>query len=491
MGYLLVIDQGTTSSRAVLYDLKAQMIGFSQKEFAQSFPKPAYVEQDPSEMVDSVLWTIKDVLHSRKVSIREIIGIGITNQRETVIAWDSLTGKPICPAIVWQCKRTKRRCDSLKKAGWENKIFEKTGLLLDPYFSASKMEWILKHVKESQSLLRNHRLRMGTVDTYLMWVFSQGKIYKTDYTNASRTMLFNINTLQWDIELCDLFHIPVEILPQAVPSASIYGTTSLKVFEKEIPIVAVAGDQQSALFGQRCFHFKDLKVTYGTGCFLLLNAKEQRIRSSCGLLTTLSCETKDRPMYALEGSVFMGGALIQWLRDEVHLLSKASESEALARSVEDSGVYIVPAFTGMGAPYWKADAEGMITGLTRGTTSAHLVRAALEAIAYEVFDVIEAMKKDLQEELREIHVDGGASENSFLMQFQSDISEVNLLRAKNIEATALGTLYLAGLTLHLWTLAEIENFSREQEKFQPQMPPSQRKRLLKGWKKALRKSFLN
>ena len=491
MGYIIVIDQGTTSSRAIVFDEKGNIVSSSQEEFRQIYPKPSYVEHDPIDILSSVRSVISTALTRARVKYSEILGIGITNQRETVVVWDKVTGEPLYNAIVWQCRRTKDRCDELRKEGYEDIIKHKTGLKIDSYFSATKIEWLINNVPAVREALEKNTLLVGTIDTYLMWQLSGGKIYKTDYTNASRTMLFNINTLEWDKDLCNLFKIPADILPEVCPSSYNYGTTSGDILGVKLPICGVAGDQQSALFGQSCFNKGDLKVTYGTGCFLLVNSKDEFINSNNGLITTLSCETKDKPMYALEGSVFVGGAVIQWLRDELKLINKASESEELARSVVDNnGVYVVPAFVGMGAPYWRNDAEGMITGITRGTNRCHIVRASLEAICYQVNDLILAMNKDLGYKINNVKVDGGAVVNNFLMEFQADISDALIIRPTNVEVTALGAYYLACLELNIFSsLEEIASRSSIDKTFISSIDDSLRDKYIDGWNKALRKCF--
>lgn len=490
MKYIVVIDQGTTSSRAIIYNLNGEVVGQAQQEFRQIYPKPGYVEHDPIDILSSVRSVISTALTEARVKHSELIGMGITNQRETVIMWDKLTGEPIYNAIVWQCRRTMERCVALKE--YEAEILKRTGLKLDSYFSASKIEWLFKNVSKAQELLKENRVLVGTIDTYLMWQLSGGKIYKTDYTNASRTMLYNIHTLSWDSYLCDLFHIPMEILPEVCASSYNYGTTDAEILGFEIPICGVAGDQQSALFGQCCFDKGDLKVTYGTGCFLLMNTKEEPLASKNGLITSLGCQTNQTPSYVLEGSVFVGGAVIQWLRDELKIISSASESEILARSVPDTnGVYLVPAFVGLGAPYWNFEAEGILTGITRGTNRAHITRAALEAIAYEVNDVVDAMQKDLGVDILTIEVDGGAVENDFLMEFQADISNAIIARPRNKEVTALGAFYLAALQLNIFEdLAEIKLKNPIEKSFIPRMTKKERQNKLKGWEKAIRKASL-
>lgn len=489
MKYVLVIDQGTTSSRAIIYNTNGTVISYAQQEFEQIYPKPGYVEHNPIDILSSVRSVISQALTAGKIKNSELIGMGITNQRETVVMWDKKTGDAVYNAIVWQCRRTMNRCAELKSK--EKDILNKTGLKLDSYFSASKIEWLLENVSKTKELLAENRLLVGTIDTYLMWQLSGGKIYKTDYTNASRTMLYNIHKLCWDESLCNLFNIPIEILPNVCPSSYNYGLTDKEILGFEIPICGVAGDQQSALFGQCCFNKGELKVTYGTGCFLLMNTLESALISNNGLITSLGCQTKDKPSYVLEGSVFVGGAVIQWLRDEMQIISTSSQSEQLARSVSDTnGVYFVPAFVGLGAPYWNYEAEGLITGITRGTTKAHITRAALESIAYEVNDVITAMKKDLNVEISTIEVDGGAVSNDFLMEFQANITNALIARPKNKEVTALGAFYLAALELKLFNnLDEIRLNNPVERAFIPQISKEERKMKLNGWNKAIRKSM--
>ena len=490
MKYVLVIDQGTTSSRAIVFNTQGEVVGQAQQEFKQIYPKPGWVEHNPIDILSSVRSVISTALTEARVKYSELIGMGITNQRETVVMWDKQTGEPIYNAIVWQCRRTKNRCIELQD--YASSIFETTGLKLDSYFSATKIEWLLENVEIAREYISENRLLVGTIDTYLMWQLSGGKIYKTDYTNASRTMLYNIHDLCWDENLLRLFHIPMDILPEVCPSSHTYGYTDKEILGFEIPICGVAGDQQSALFGQCCFEKGDLKVTYGTGCFLLMNTGKEALLSRNGLVTSLGCQTDKVPSYVLEGSVFVGGAVIQWLRDELKIISVASESEVLARSVSDTnGVYLVPAFVGLGAPYWEDTAEGIITGITRGTNKAHITRAALEAIAFEVNDVVEAMKKDLGVEILTIEVDGGAVGNNFLMEFQSDITNAVIARPKNKEVTALGTFYLAALQLNLFeSLEEIKLKNPIERTFIPRILKKEREERLEGWKKAIRKSAL-
>lgn len=490
MKYIVVIDQGTTSSRALILNSFGEVVSQAQQEFRQIYPKPGYVEHNPIDILSSVRSVISTALTQARVKHSELVGMGITNQRETVVMWDKLTGEPIYNAIVWQCRRTIERCLEVKNSA--SIILEKTGLKLDSYFSATKMEWLLEHVAKAKELLLEKRLLVGTIDTYLMWQLSGGKIYKTDYTNASRTMLYNIHKLCWDEELCKLFHIPLDILPEVCPSSYTYGYTDKDILGFQIPICGVAGDQQSALFGQCCFNKGDLKVTYGTGCFLLMNTGNDALVSQNGLITSLGCQTEKEPSYVLEGSVFVSGAVIQWLRDELKIISNAKESEDLARSVPDTnGVYLVPAFVGLGAPYWNNEAEGLITGITRGANKAHITRAALEAIAYEVNDVIEAMQKDLGVKISTIEVDGGAIENNFLMEFQADITNAIIARPKNKEVTALGAFYLAALKLGLFeSLEEIKLKNPVERTFIPQMSKENRQKKLEGWNKAIRKASM-
>ncbi|MDE7213578.1 MAG: glycerol kinase GlpK, partial [Anaeroplasmataceae bacterium] len=487
MKYILVIDQGTTSSRAIIFNTNGEVVGQAQTEFRQIYPHPGWVEHNPIDILSSVRSVISTALTEARVKHSELIGMGITNQRETVVMWDKETGEPIYNAIVWQCRRTMERCIELEE--YKEEILKRTGLKLDSYFSASKIEWLLKNVAKAKELLEHNRLLVGTIDTYLMWQLSGGKIYKTDYTNASRTMIYNIHELSWDPYLCKLFDIPMDILPEVCPSSYTYGLTDKEILGFEIPICGVAGDQQSALFGQCCFNKGDLKVTYGTGCFLLMNTGSEALVSKNGLITSLGCQTDIEPSYVLEGSVFVGGAVIQWLRDELKVISSASESEELARSVSDTnGVYLVPAFVGLGAPYWNFEAEGLITGITRGTNKAHITRAALEAIAFEVNDVVEAMKKDLGVDILTIEVDGGAIGNNFLMEFQANITNAVIARPKNKEVTALGAFYLAALHLNLFeSLEEIKLKNPIERTFIPQMPSEDREIKLEGWNKAIRK----
>lgn len=485
--YVLALDQGTTSTRAILFDRDGKIVAADQKELTQLYPIAGWVEHDPNEIYESAVEVIRGALRKAGATAADVAAMGITNQRETVIVWDKVTGAPVYNAIVWQCRRTASFMDKLKESDREPFIYEKTGLTCDAYFSASKLKWILDSVPKVRARAENGELLAGTVDAFLLWKLSGGKVHATDYTNAARTMLFNIREKKWDDELCSLFCVPKNILPEVHPSGYRYGETDPALFGGAIPICGLVGDQQSALFGQQCWNKGDIKNTYGTGCFLLMNTGDEAVSSTRGLLTTLSaCEDGKAPDYVLEGSVFVGGAAVQWLRDGLKLVSSASETEALARSVKDTGgVYFVPAFVGLGAPHWDAAARGLITGITRGTTREHIVRATLEAIAYQVFDVLHAMKRDLKSEVNAINVDGGASANDFLMQFQSDISACTVRRPETIETTALGAAYLAGLTAGYWKDREELCRAGKFTVFRPSMPEPKRRELLLGWEEAV------
>ena len=484
--YILSIDQGTTSSRAVLFDKNGNAVKKSQKEFKQIYPRAGWVEHDPEDIFQSQLEVMRDVALGA-----DVLAVGIANQRETVIVWDKTTGKAVYNAIVWQCRRTAQECERLINEGYEELIYERTGLPTDAYFSATKLKWILDNVDGARERAVKGELLFGTVDSFLMWRLTDGKVHATDYTNASRTMLFNIHKLDWDEDLLKIFDIPRSMLPKVCPSGHIYGEIAHGLPCGGVKIAAVAGDQQAALFGQLCFKKGQVKNTYGTGCFLLMNTKDVPVKSNRGMITTLAASMTDgRPDYALEGSVFMAGAIVQWLRDEMKAIATAEDSERLARSVEDSGgVYVVPAFTGLGAPYWDAEARGTITGITRGTTTAHIVRAALEAIAYEVCDLVTAMEKDSGMKLTRLAVDGGACANDFLMQFQSDILSCEAVRPKVAETTALGAAYLAGLCKGVWNgTEEIKQNAAADKIFTPNMPELTRFKLLEGWKNAVLKT---
>lgn len=490
MSYVLALDQGTTSTRAIIFDKSGAAVACAQQEFKQLYPRPAWVEHAPNDIMGSVVGVISEALVRAGLTAAEISAMGITNQRETTFVWDKKTGKPVCNAIVWQCRRTADYCEKLKADGFAEKIYNKTGLVPDAYFSATKIKWILDNIEGARARAERGELLFGTVDTFILWQLSKGRIFATDYTNASRTMLFNIHSLEWDVELLRLFDIPRCMLPEVKPSGYCYGETDKSFFGSPIPVCGVAGDQQAALFGQACFKAGDVKNTYGTGCFLLMNTGRRAVKSRNGLVTTLAAGLTDKPDYVLEGSVFVGGAVVQWLRDEMKAIATAEDSERLARSVEDSGgVYVVPAFTGLGAPYWDAEARGTITGITRGTTTAHIVRAALEAIAYEVCDLVTAMEKDSGMKLTRLAVDGGACANDFLMQFQSDILSCEAVRPKVAETTALGAAYLAGLCKGVWNgTEEIKQNAAADKIFTPNMPELTRFKLLEGWKNAVLKA---
>lgn len=486
--YVMALDQGTTSSRCILFDRTGKMCSIAQKEFTQFYPRAGWVEQDPLEIWSSQLCVAVEAMGKIGASQEEIAAVGITNQRETTIVWNRHTGKPVYRAIVWQCRRTADSIEKLKKEGYDRVIQEKTGLIPDAYFSGTKIKWILDHTEGAREQAEAGELLFGTVDTWLIWNLTRGKVFVTDYTNASRTMLFNIHTLEWDEELLEKFDIPVSMLPEVKPSSCIYGYTDETVLGGEIPIAGVAGDQQAALFGQCCFDKGDVKNTYGTGCFLLMNTGNEPIRSRNGLLTTIAASGTGEIQYALEGSVFVAGAALQWLRDEMRMLKSAPQSERYARAVEDTdGVYVVPAFTGLGAPYWEPHARGMIVGLTRGTKKEHFIRAVLESLAYQTYEVIEAMQKDAEVTIRDLKVDGGASANDFLMQFQADLLQSSVIRPECIETTALGAAYLAGIATGFWKNEEDIKANWELSKtFVPGMDLFDRKEKIKGWKRAVR-----
>lgn len=489
--YVMAMDQGTTSSRCILFDREGNICSSAQKEFAQYYPKPGWVEHDPHEIWSSQMAVAIEAMGKIDADAGDIAAIGITNQRETTIIWDKRTGNPIYPAIVWQCRRTADRIEELKKDGFADKIREKTGLIPDAYFSGTKIQWILDYVEGAREAAERGDLLFGTVDTWLIWKLTKGQVHVTDYTNASRTMLFDIHKKQWDDEILERLRIPRSILPQVKPSSCIYGYTNENLIGGRIPISGAAGDQQSALFGQCCFSAGDVKNTYGTGCFLLMHTGDQAVRSENGLLTTIAVNPDGTPGYALEGSVFVAGAAIQWLRDEMQILKSAPESERYCLSVPDTnGVYVVPAFTGLGAPYWDQYARGAVLGLTRGAGKAHLIRATVESLAYQVTDVIHAMEMDSGMKLSSLRVDGGASANNFLMQFQSDLLDAQVVRPSCIETTALGAAYLAGLAVGFWKDAgEIRRNWKQEREFSPSITQEVRNKLLKGWKKAVAYTF--
>ena len=486
--YIMSLDQGTTSSRCILFDKGGRICSMAQKEFAQIYPQPGWVEHDPMEIWSSQLSVAAEAMAKINVSAEQIKGIGITNQRETTIVWDAETGRPVYNAIVWQCRRTADRIEQLKKDGWEQRIRERTGLIPDAYFSATKIAWILEHVEGAAEKAREGRLRFGTVDSWLIWNLTKGKIHATDYTNASRTMLFDIRNLQWDRELLEYFQIPETMLPEVHPSSHLFGVTDVSFLGGAIPIAGAAGDQQAALFGQCCFEPGDVKNTYGTGCFLLMNTGDRIIDSASGLLTTIAATADGDVNYALEGSVFVAGAAIQWLRDGMELIRNAAESEHFAEQTADSdGMYLVPAFAGLGAPYWNPYARGTIVGITRGTTRAHFIRAALESIAYQSADLLQAMERDSGIDLRSLKVDGGASANDFLMQFQADVIDAETVRPSCIETTALGAAYLAGLAVGYWEdQAQIRANWKQDRTFTPAIDAGRRDDLLNGWHKAVK-----
>lgn len=489
--YVLALDQGTTSSRAVLFDKNGNNVAISQKEFPQYFPKPGWVEHDPLEIWASIVDVISGVIIKKGIDVTQIETVGITNQRETAIMWDKRTGKPIYNAIVWQSRQSQDICEKLIEDGYEELIHQKTGLIINPYFSATKIMWILEHVDGARKLAQEGNLLFGTVDTWLVWKLTGGKVHITDYTNASRTMLFNIHTKTWDEELLKLLNIPSSILPSVRSSSEVYGYASqLSPFGSnyEIPITGIAGDQQAALFGQCCFNKGDVKNTYGTGCFLLMNTGKTPVISKNGLVTTIAWGINGEVEYALEGSIFVGGSVIQWLRDGLRLISSAPESENYARKVEDTGgVYLVPAFVGLGTPYWDNDARGTIVGITRGTTKEHIIRAALEAIAYQTKDVVEVMKKEANLELNQLAVDGGATSNDLLMQFQSDILNCEIHMPNVLETTALGAAYLAGLATGFYESKEmIAKNHIVKKSYKPSMENKKVNHLYEGWKKAIK-----
>ncbi len=485
--YMMALDAGTTSNRCILFDHAGRICSMAQKEFTQYFPKPGWVEQDADEIWSTQLGVAVEAMSKIGASAEEIGAIGITNQRETTIVWNRHTGRPVCHAIVWQCRRTAGICDSLIAAGLEESWKKKTGLKIDAYFSATKIAWILEHVEGAREQAEAGDLLFGTVETWLIWKLTKGKIHVTDYSNAARTMLFDIHNLCWDKEILDYLRIPISMMPKPVDSSGVYGYSSSAFFGGEIPIGGAAGDQQAALFGQTCYEPGMVKNTYGTGGFLLMNTGEVPVVSKNGLLTTIAWGINGTVTYALEGSVFVAGAAIQWLRDGLRLIDTAAESEQYALEVPDcNGCYVVPAFTGLGAPYWDAYARGAILGLTRGTNRNHIIRATLESLAYQVNDVIRAMEADAGISMQMLQVDGGASRNNFLMQFQSDISNAVVRRPSCVETTAMGAAYLAGLAVGFWKdLNEIRNIWEVESVFRPQMQEAERQTLYAGWKAAV------
>lgn len=489
--YVLALDQGTTSSRAILFNRAGEIVGVEQQEFPQIYPQPGWVEHDPEKIWVTQIQVVKNLLAAQKLHPPDIDSIGITNQRETTVVWNRETGEPVYNAIVWQDRRTAAMCDQLKAEGFDKIILAKTGLVTDAYFSGTKVAWILDNVEEARSLAEAGKLAFGTMDSFLVWRLTGGKLHITDVSNASRTMLWDIHKQEWSMELLERFRIPVSLLPEVVPSSRIYGETISELFGGAIRIAGIAGDQQAATFGQACYAPGLVKNTYGTGCFMLMNTGEKAIASKNNLLTTVAWKVGDEPIqYALEGSVFMAGAAIQWLRDEMKLITNAPESELLAQTVDDTGgVYVVPAFVGLGAPYWDQYARGAILGMTRGSNRAHIVRATLESIAYQTRDVLEAMRADSDLSLQALRVDGGAARNDFLMQFQADILNVPVERARVAETTALGAAYLAGLATGFWSSQEeiAEQWALE-KLFEPMMPAEQREALYAGWKRAVERA---
>lgn len=490
--YIMALDQGTTSSRAILFNRQGEIIKIAQKEFTQIYPKGGWVEHDPMEIWGSQSGVMREVIETAGIAPSEIASIGITNQRETTVVWDKHTGKPIYNAIVWQCRRTSDICDDLKNRGLEDKIKEKTGLLIDAYFSATKVKWILDNVEGAREKAQNGELLFGTIDTWLIWNLTRGKVHVTDYSNASRTMMYNIKQLKWDEDILRELGIPKTMLPEVKSSSYVYGNTDEQMLAgARIPISGCAGDQQAALFGQTCFEEGTAKNTYGTGCFLLMNTGENLVKSKHGLLTTIAWGIDNKIEYALEGSIFMGGASIQWLRDELRMIKTAEDSEKYATRVLDTnGVYIVPAFTGLGAPYWDMYARGTMVGLTRGAKKEHIIRATLESIAYQTKDVLKAMEQDSNIKLKLLKVDGGASKNNFLMQFQSDILNVEIDRPKVVETTALGAAYLAGLSVGFYkSKDEITSKWAVDKRFKPGMDKEKIDKLYSGWSKAVSRAL--
>lgn len=490
--YILSFDQGTTSSRSVLYDLSRQQIGMESVALTPIYPNPGWVEHDPYELLNSQIDSARLLLAKFNIAARDILSIGITNQRETTIVWDKLTGKPIYNAIVWQDTRTSEFCQNLIKDGLADVLLEKTGLMVDSYFSATKIHWILQHVPDALQKAKDGELLFGTVDSWLLWNLTNGEVHATDVSNASRTMLFNISSLAWDEGLLNLFEIPATMLPVVKGTADNYGFVKAELFGSEIPVNAIVGDQQAALFGQLCFKPGEVKNTYGTGCFMLMNTGNKLVRSNAGLISTIAWKIGDTVCYALEGSIFIGGAVIQWLRDELEMLQTAAESEKLAKTVNDTnGVYLVPAFSGLGAPYWNMDARGVLCGLTRGAKRAHIVRAALESIAYQTKDVLNAMIKDSGLLLNTLKVDGGAAENDFLMQFQANVLHASVIRPTQIESTARGAMLLAGVQAQSWSVDELKDMKEDLHMFRSDMDDAKRRQLYAGWKEAVEMTIRN
>ena len=489
--YILALDQGTTSSRSMLVDKQGNIISVAQKEFKQIFPQPGWVEHDANEIWSTQFGTMAEAVAKAHINMKQVAGIGITNQRETTVVWDRKTSQPVYHAIVWQDRRTAAYCDELKAANHAGTIQQKTGLIIDAYFSATKLKWILDNVAGARAKAENGELAFGTIDSWLTWKLTNGEVHVTDVSNASRTMLFNIHSLQWDTELLKLFNIPTSVLPEVKPSSKIYGVTGNIIPDSRIPIAGIAGDQQAALFGQLCTQPGMVKNTYGTGCFMLMNTGEKAISSKNNLLTTIAWQIDGKTEYALEGSVFIAGAVVQWLRDELKIIRTSSEVEKLAAQVQDTdGVFLVPAFAGLGAPHWNQYARGTIFGLTRGSSNAHIARAALDSIAYQTYDVLKAMEADSGISIAELRVDGGATVNNQLMQFQSDILNTKVVRPKITETTALGAAYLAGLAVGYWkNVSEIQEQWQVDKQFSPAMDDTKRIELVNGWQRAVKASI--
>lgn len=489
--YVMALDAGTTSSRCILFNEKGEMCSVAQKEFTQYFPRPGWVEHDAGEIWSTQLGVAVEAMSKLGAGAGDIAAIGITNQRETTVVWDRETGEPVCRAIVWQCRRTSEYCDELKGKGLTDMVRARTGLPIDAYFSGTKLKWILDHVEGARERARQGKLLFGTVDTWLIWKLTKGKVHVTDYSNASRTMLFNINTLEWDGDILRELDIPRCMLPQVRPSSCVYGTTDPQYFGGPVAIGGAAGDQQAALFGQTCFHSGEAKNTYGTGCFLLMNTGTAPVFSRNGLVTTIAWGLDGQVYYALEGSIFVAGAAVQWLRDELRLIDSAADSEYMATKVKDTnGCYVVPAFTGLGAPYWDQYARGAIVGLTRGVNKYHIIRATLDSLCYQVNDVLQAMRADSGIRLASLKVDGGASANNYLMQTQADVTDAPVDRPRCVETTAMGAAYLAGLAVGYWADKEevVKNWAMDR-RFTPQIEPEVREEMLEGWKKAVKRTF--
>lgn len=485
--YILALDQGTTSSRAIVFDRKGNIVSVAQKEFTQIFPEPGWVEHDPNEIWSTQAGVAAEATVKAGLNGKNIKAIGITNQRETTIVWDRVSGEPVYNAIVWQDRRMAHYCDQLKQEGYTDIIRSKTGLIIDSYFSATKIKWILDNVEGAREKAEAGKLAFGTVDSWLIWKFTRGNVHVTDVTNASRTMLYNIKTEEWDQELLDIFGIPMSMLPEVKQSSEVYAETTTTIFASKIPIAGIAGDQQAALFGQMCMEKAMVKNTYGTGCFMLMNIGDQFIESKNNLLTTIAWKVNGKIQYAFEGSIFIGGAVVQWLRDGLGIIKSSSEIEDLATSVSDTGnLYFVPAFAGLGAPYWNSDVRGTMVGITRGTQAAHIARAALESIALQTMDVLKAMEADANMKIQELRVDGGATVNNLLMQFQSDLLNCKVIRPNIVETTALGAAYLAGLAVGYWkNVEEIQQLWQSEREFVPNSDNEKIEKTIRGWKKAI------